>query len=139
MGAPADDILAATEFRVGFDGRMGRAHAFLRDRQGRQAGGAVALGPWSARANRIGRPAGPQEVENQIRAANDLGCELQDFVAELDSIVHVVHQAADLGLQHHIEEMMVEHGAHPFERSAGDLGSDAVPRGPALHQLLDGR
>ena len=35
--------------------------------------------------------------------------------------------------------MVVEHGAHPFERSAGELGSDAVPRGPALHELLDGR
>ena len=78
-------------------------------------------------------------MQNQIWAPDDLGCELQHFVTELDSIVHVVHQATDLGLHDHIEEMVLEHGAHTLERRTGELGADAVSRRPASHQLLDGR
>jgi len=137
--APAHDVFAGTELRVRFDGRVGRAYALLRDRKSRQPGGGVSFGPRAASANRVGRPTGPQKMKNQIGAANDFGRELEHLVAELDSIVHVVHQTADLGLHDHIEEMVVEHGAHPFERRSGELGADAVSRGAAFHQLFDCR
>ncbi|MBW1875215.1 MAG: hypothetical protein JRI98_07470 [Deltaproteobacteria bacterium] len=53
-------------------------------------------------------------MKNQIGAADDFRRELQHLVGKLDSIVHVVHQTANLGLHDHIEKMVVEDGANSF-------------------------
>ena len=69
-----------------------------------------------ARIEYVGPP-GAKELEHQVGAPNDLSGQLERLFAELNAVMHVVHEVSYLGGEHDIEEVVVEYGAHPFERA----------------------
>ena len=135
--APPHDRSAIAEARVGLDGGVGGAEAAFRNAEGGEARDRVALRPGSARANRVGGSAGSEKLQDQIWKTDHLGCERKDVLPELEAVVDVVHQPPDLGLHHHIEEMVVEYGAHTLEWRAPEFRRSAIPRAPVFHELVD--